>query len=81
MVSELLVPSPVESRVRVLVLGHEVLFGAKVLDPHMKKTEVVTLPDVRAGIVMVVQSFDRVSYAMVMESERDMRVYDFIRNP
>ena len=55
--------------------------GAKVLDPHTKKTEVVTLPDVRAGIVMVIQSFDLVSYAMVMESERDMRIYDFVRNP
>ena len=55
--------------------------GAKVLDPKSKKTEVITLPDVRAGIVMVIRSFDLVSFAMVMESDRDMRVYDFVRNP
>jgi hypothetical protein len=55
--------------------------GAKVLDPRTKKTEIVTLPDVRAGIVMVIRSFDLVSFAMVMESDRDMRVYDFVRNP
>jgi len=55
--------------------------GAKVLDPKSKKTDVITLPDVRAGIVMVIRSFDLVSFAMVMESDRDMRVYDSIRNP
>ena len=55
--------------------------GAKVLDPHSKKTDIITLPDVRAGIVMVIQSYDQVSYAMVMDSDRDMRIYDFVRNP
>ncbi|HEY5604137.1 MAG TPA: LysM domain-containing protein [Gammaproteobacteria bacterium] len=55
--------------------------GAKVLDPRTTKTEIVTLPDVRAGVVMVIRSFELVSFAMVMESYRDMRVYDSVRNP
>jgi hypothetical protein len=41
----------------------------------------VTLPDTRAGILMVIRTFDRVSYALVMEAERDMRIHDFVRNP
>lgn len=43
--------------------------------------ERVKLPDVRAGIVLVYRTFDRVSYALVMEAEKDMRVYDSVRNP
>jgi len=55
--------------------------GAKVRDMHTGSGEIVTLPDIKAGIVMVIRSFEYVSYAMVMESERDMRIYDFVRNP
>ena len=56
--------------------------GAQVRDPRASAGgELVTLPDIKAGIVMVIRSFDLVSYAMVMESERDMRIYDYVRNP
>lgn len=41
----------------------------------------VTLPDQRAGLAMVVKTFDHVSYALVMEAEKDMRVLDSVRNP
>jgi len=41
----------------------------------------VTLPDERAGTVLVFRSFDRLSYAMVMNAEKDMRVYDAVRSP
>jgi len=41
----------------------------------------VQLPDERAGTVMVVRLFDRVSYALVMESTRPIRVYDRVTNP
>ena len=57
--------------------------GAKVRDPVTKKwgdTE-VTLPDQRAGIVLVFRTYDRVSYALVMDSQRDMRILDSVRNP
>ncbi|MBL1277166.1 MAG: LysM peptidoglycan-binding domain-containing protein [Ectothiorhodospiraceae bacterium] len=56
--------------------------GKKVRDPYAKKRgEIVTLPDRRAGIVLVYRTFDRVSYALVMEADRDMAVYDSVRNP
>lgn len=41
----------------------------------------VTLPEERAGLLMVFRAFERVSYALVMQSERDIRVYDMVRNP
>jgi hypothetical protein len=41
----------------------------------------VTLPDERAGTVMVYRTFDRVSYALVMEATRAMHVLDRVRNP
>ncbi len=43
--------------------------------------EKVTLPDVRAGIVLVFRTFERVSYALVMESNKAMQIYDNVRNP
>jgi hypothetical protein len=48
---------------------------------HGDKAENVTLPDIKAGLVMVVRAFDRVSYALVMEATRAMSVYDYVRNP
>ena len=54
--------------------------GGTVLDVRAG-SESITLPDVRAGIVLVTRIYDRVSYALVMEAERDMRVEDFVRNP
>lgn len=56
--------------------------GATVRDTvngaHMQK---VRLPDIRAGLVMVVRAFDRVSYALVMDAKQAMEVDDFVRNP
>ena len=56
--------------------------GKKVRDPFAKKRgEIVTLPDRRAGIVLIYRTFDRVSYGLIMEANRDMAVYDGVRNP
>ena len=56
--------------------------GKVIRDNNAKKRgELVTLPDQRAGIVLVYRTFDRVSYALVMEAQRDMAVYDAVRNP
>ena len=56
--------------------------GATIRDINAKKRgELVTLPDERAGIVLVYRTFDRVSYALVMEADRDIAVYDGVRNP
>ncbi|NOX76382.1 MAG: LysM peptidoglycan-binding domain-containing protein [Gammaproteobacteria bacterium] len=56
--------------------------GAIIRDNFSKnRGEHVTLPDLRAGIVLVFRTFDQVSYALVMEAYTDMRVYDMVRNP
>lgn len=41
----------------------------------------VRLPDERAGIVMVFKAFDRLSYALVMETTHEIRQGDHARNP
>ena len=41
----------------------------------------VTLPGERAGTIMVYRSFDRLSYALVMDAKRAMHVNDRIKNP
>ena len=41
----------------------------------------VKLPNERAGTLMVFRTFERVSYALVMESTRAMHVLDTVRNP
>lgn len=41
----------------------------------------VTLPDETAGLIMVFRTFDRVSFALVMEAQRPMHVLDKVRNP
>ncbi len=53
--------------------------GETIRDPVRR--EKVTLPDERAGIVMVFRTFDRVSYALVMSATRSLRVLDRVRNP
>ena len=42
--------------------------------------ELVELPPEYAGVVMVFRTFDRVSYALVMETERAIHVYDTVGN-
>jgi len=54
--------------------------GETIQDPFAGKVE-VTLPDERAGIVMVFRSFERLSYALVMEATRAIHVQDTVRNP
>jgi hypothetical protein len=49
------------------------------INPHMGRT--VKLPDERAGTLMVIRPFERISYALVMEAKRDIRVYDSVKNP
>jgi hypothetical protein len=56
--------------------------GKKVRDVYGSNSgEIVTLPDVRAGVALVYRTFDHVSYALVMEAYLDMQVYDMVRNP
>jgi hypothetical protein len=41
----------------------------------------VQLPDMRNGLVMVYRVFDRVSYALIMQSQRPVYLLDTVRNP
>ncbi len=45
------------------------------------RNDTVQLPDERAGIVMVFRSFERMSYALVMQATGSLRLYDVVRNP
>ena len=50
-------------------------------DVRDKPHQTVTLPDKRAGTLMVFRPFGRVSYALVMEASRAMHIHDAVRNP
>lgn len=41
----------------------------------------VKLPDERVGIAMIIRSFEKMSYALVMEADRPISVNDFIESP
>jgi hypothetical protein len=43
--------------------------------------EKVRLPDEPSGTIMVFRSYDRMSYALVMESNSELQVLDSVRNP
>jgi len=56
--------------------------GARISDTASgKRGDKVTLPDERAGVLMVFQTFDRVSYALVMSATRVIHVLDKVGNP
>lgn len=48
---------------------------------HGVFAEKVRLPDVPAGTIMVFRTYDRMSYALVMEATRPITVLDAVRNP
>ena len=43
--------------------------------------ENVQLPDVRAGLAMVFEIFDKASYAIVLKSDKPLKVGDRVKNP
>jgi hypothetical protein len=43
--------------------------------------ELVQLPDVRAGLLMVFRTFSKMSYGIVLESKEPLSVGDKVRNP
>ena len=53
--------------------------GRSVVDRRgVGRWEHVTLPNTRTGVLMVFKTFDKVSYALVMESTRPVLINDFI---
>jgi hypothetical protein len=55
--------------------------GAKNMHSTSKFGKKVRLPDETIGMLMVFKSFDRMSYALVMEATHEIRQGDFARNP
>lgn len=59
--------------------------GEEIVDPvrggRIVNREKVQLPDEVAGTIMVFRSFDRMSYALVMEAQSELEVLDAVRNP
>ena len=41
----------------------------------------VTLPDERAGLLMIFQTFEKMSLALVLKADRGIKVGDFVRMP
>jgi len=49
---------------------------------HDQVAEVnVRLPDVRAGLAMVFDTFEKASYAIVLKSDRPLKIMDKVKNP
>jgi hypothetical protein len=57
--------------------------GEKVSDPHDSGLlpKKVRLPDERTGVSMVFRTYDRISYALIMEATSEIHVLDKVRNP
>lgn len=51
--------------------------GGTILD-RFRGREKVELPDMRTGVLMVFQTFEKVSYALVMESTRPIHINDLV---
>lgn len=45
------------------------------------KGDTVTLPDERAGLVMVFRTFEKLSLGLVLEADRPLAIKDLVRNP
>ena len=55
--------------------------GGSARDPQSALGSRVELPDERAGILMVFRTYEKVSYALVMEAYRSLHVKDRVTNP
>jgi LysM domain-containing protein len=65
-------------------LGHVLaLFGAgrQIEDRYRDVKTTVTLPEERKGLIYVFRVFDRVSYALIMQTSRQVEIGDAVRNP
>jgi hypothetical protein len=45
------------------------------------KGDVITLPDEKAGLLMVFRTYEKMSYGLVLEASRSLSVNDKVRNP
>ncbi len=54
--------------------------GARVEDPF-QKGKMINLPNEISGNLMIFRTFNRLSYALVMDAQSDLRVGDIIKSP
>jgi len=65
-----------------LQIGHVLAVyqrGALVYDKVAKSN--VTLPDTRAGLAMVFESYEKIAYAVILRTTRPLKVFDIVKNP
>jgi hypothetical protein len=65
-----------------LEIGHVLAIyeaGSVVYDQVQKSN--VALPDARAGLLMVFESFEKASYAIVLKANRPLEILDKVKNP
>ena len=55
--------------------------GARVKDTTAEGTSMLKLPDERNGLLMVFRTFDRVSYALILDVNDSVRAGDRLVNP
>jgi hypothetical protein len=53
--------------------------GKHVFDKVAKSN--VVLPDTRAGLAMVFESYEKVSYAIILKTTRPLEIFDLVKNP
>ena len=53
--------------------------GKHVYDKVAKSN--VVLPDTRAGLAMVFESYEKVSYAIILKTTRPLEIFDLVKNP
>ena len=65
-----------------LEIGHVVaVYQAGDLVFDKVAEENVRLPDTRAGLAMIFESFEKASYAVILKASRPLKVMDKIKNP
>lgn len=55
--------------------------GAEVRDPRSWGWSNTRMPDERAAVLMVFRVDEKVSYGLIMEAQRTIRIHDYVMNP
>jgi hypothetical protein len=55
--------------------------GRTVKDRYSEEEEMVTLPDEKAGAMIIFRTYPEMSFALIMEATRAMTVGDIARSP